>query len=206
MRDIQPMSSLAIVIFVLRLVVLLAVINVVVLFNALVTLRHRITAAYAQIDGQLKRRYELILNLVETANGYLKHERGTLEAVLEARYAAATANTGVAAKPGDPSAMHVLASSEITLNGTLDRLFALTASYPDLKVNATMLRLMEDLTSTENKLVFFRQAFNAAVKAYNTKRELFPSSVIAETFCFSLAGMFAIQHQEERLAPPAVLV
>lgn len=179
---------------------LFTVLMVAGIYNTLVKLRNRFTNAYAQIDVQLKRRYDLIPNLVETAKGYLTHERGTLEAVIAARNAAAAANTGAAAHPGDPSAMKQLASSEATLGGTLGRLFALSESYPDLKANTTMLQLMEELTSTENKVAFSRQAFNDAVMAYNTKREVFPSNVIAGMFSFTVAGLFAIEKPEERLA------
>jgi LemA protein len=179
---------------------LFSILMVAGIYNTLVTLRNRFANAYAQIDVQLKRRYDLIPNLVETAKGYLTHERGTLEAVIAARNAAAAANTGAAAHPGDPSAMKQLASSEATLGGTLGRLFALSESYPDLKANMTMLQLMEELTSTENKVAFSRQAFNDAVMAYNTKREVFPSNVIAGMFSFTVAGLFAIEKPEERLA------
>jgi len=179
---------------------LFTVLMVAGIYNTLVKLRNRFTNAYAQIDVQLKRRYDLIPNLIETAKGYLTHERGTLEAVIAARNAAAAANTGAAAHPGDPSAMKELASSEATLGGTLGRLFALSESYPDLKANTTMLQLMEELTSTENKVAFSRQAFNDAVMAYNTRREVFPSNVIAGMFSFTVAGLFAIEKPEERLA------
>ena len=194
------MSPLLIIVIVLSALSFFAVLIVVGMFNALVTLRNRFTNAYAQIDVQLKRRYDLIPNLVETAKGYLTHERGTLEAVITARNAAAAANTGAAAHPGDPSAMKQLASSEATLGGTLGRLFALSESYPDLKANTNMLQLMEELTSTENKGAFSRQAFNDAVMVYNTKREVFPSNVIAGVFRFTIAGLFAIEKPEERLA------
>jgi len=164
-------------------------------------LRNRFKNAYAQIDVQLKRRYDLIPNLVETAKGYLTHERGTLEAVIAARNAAASANTGAAANPGDPAAMKQLASAEGTLTGTLGRLFALSEAYPDLKANTTMLSLMEELTSTENKVSFSRQAYNDSVMAYNTQREVFPSSVIAGTFHFTAAELFAIEEAAQKEAP-----
>jgi len=197
------MSSSLIIIIALSMLALYAVLIVVRMFNALETLRNRITKAYAQIDVQLKHRYDLIPNLVETAKGYLKHERDALEAVIEARNAAATANTSAATHPGDPSAMHVLASREITLGGTLGRLFAISESYSDFKANTTMLRLMNDLALTEEKISYFRQEFNDAVMAYNTKREVFPSNAIAETFRFNVAGLFAIKKPEERLEPKA---
>lgn len=170
-------------------------------FNKLVTLRNRFKNAYAQIDVQLRRRYDLIPNLVETAKGYIKHERETLEAVIAARNAAASANTGAAANPGDPAAMQQLARAEGTLTGTLGRLFALSESYPDLKANTTMLTLMEELTSAENKVAFARQAYNDAVMAYNTRREVFPSSIIASWFNFVVAELLVIEKPEQREAP-----
>lgn len=170
-------------------------------FNKLVTLRNRFKNAYAQIDVQLRRRYDLIPNLVETAKGYIKHERETLEAVIAARNAAASANTGAAANPGDPAAMQLLARAEGTLTGTLGRLFALSEAYPDLKANTTMLTLMEELTSAENKVAFARQAYNDAVMAYNTQREIFPNSIIASWFNFVVAELLAIEKPEQREAP-----
>ncbi len=195
------MSPLLIVLIVLAAMALIAVMFVVGIYNKLVGLRNRFKNAYAQIDVQLKRRYDLIPNLVETAKGYLQHERGTLESVVAARNAAASANIGAAANPGDPAAMKQLANAEGTLTGTLGRLFALSEAYPDLKANTTMLILMEELTSTENKVSFARQAYNDSVMAYNTQREVFPSSVIASTFQFTAAELFVIEKQEQRQAP-----
>jgi LemA protein len=157
------MNPSLVVIIALAALVLAVVLIIVGIYNKLVALRNRFKNAYAQIDVQLKRRYDLIPNLVETAKGYLHHERVTLEAVIDARNAAATANTGAAANPGDPAAMKQLASAEGTLAGTLGRLFALSEAYPDLKANTTMLCLMEELTSTENKVSFSRQAYNDSV-------------------------------------------
>src|SRR5437870_10047327 len=137
-------------------------------YNRLVALRNRFKNAYAQIDVQLKRRYDLIPNLVETAKGYIKHERGTLEAVIAARNAASAANVRAAQAPGDAAAMKELSGAETALTGTLGRLFALAEAYPDLKANSTMLSLMEELTSTENKVAFSRQAYNDSVMSYNT--------------------------------------
>jgi len=171
------------------------------MYNKLVTLRNRFKNAYAQIDVQLKRRYDLIPNLVETAKGYLSHERETLEAVITARNAASAANNGAAANPGDPGAMMQLASAEGMLGSALGRLFALSEAYPDLKANTTMMSLMEELTSTENKVSFARQAYNDAVMAYNTQREVFPSSIVASTFNFAAAEFFAIEEPQEREAP-----
>ena len=171
------------------------------IYNALVTLRNRFKNAYAQIDVQLKRRYDLIPNLVETAKGYLSHERGTLEAVITARNAAASANTRAANNPGDASAMKELSGAENALTGTLGRLFALAEAYPDLKANTTMNALMEELTSTENKVSFARQAYNDSVMAYNTRREVFPSNIFAGMFNFAPAELFVIDIPEQREAP-----
>src|SRR5947208_10189941 len=170
-------------------------------YNNLVTLRNRFKNAYAQIDVQLKRRYDLIPNLVETAKGYLKHERGTLEAVIAARNAASSANVRAAANPGDPAAMQQLVAAEGSLTGALGRLFALAEAYPDLKANQTMAQLMEELTSTENKVSFARQAYNDSVMVYNTQREVFPSSIIAGMFNFAPAELFQIEKPEQREAP-----
>ena len=170
-------------------------------YNALVTLRNRYKNAYSQIDVQLKRRYDLIPNLVETAKGYLQHERGTLEAVIAARNAAATANTRAAQNPGEASAMKDLSSAESALSGVMGRLFALAEAYPDLKANTTMMTLMEELTSTENKVSFARQAYNDSVMAYNTKREVFPTNIIAGSFNFAPAELFVIEKPEQKEAP-----
>lgn len=178
-----------------------AALFVVGIYNKLVTLRNRFKNAWAQIDVQLKRRYDLIPNLVETAKGYLKHERGTLEAVISARNAASSANTRVAADPADPEAMKALIAAEGSLAGTLGRLFALAEAYPDLKANQTMAQLMEELTSTENKVAFARQAYNDSVMGYNTQRELFPSNIIAGMFNFAAAELFVVDKAEQREAP-----
>lgn len=170
-------------------------------YNALVTLRNRYKNAYSQIDVQLKRRYDLIPNLVETAKGYLQHERGTLEAVIAARNAAATANSRAAANPGEASAMKDLSSAESALSGVMGRLFALAEAYPDLKANTTMMTLMEELTSTENKVSFARQAYNDSVMAYNTKREVFPTNIVAGSFNFAPAELFVIEKPEQKEAP-----
>ena len=185
-------------------IVLLAIFLVVFIigaYNSLVTLRNRYKNAYSQIDVQLKRRYDLIPNLVETAKGYLAHERGTLEAVIAARNAAVTANTRAAQNPGDTSAMKEISSAETALSGVMGRLFALAESYPDLKANTTMLSLMEELTSTENKVSFARQAYNDSVMAYNTRREVFPTNLIAGPFNFGPAELFVIDNPEQKDAP-----
>ena len=170
-------------------------------FNRLVSLRNRFKNAFAQIDVQLKRRYDLIPNLVETAKGYIKHERGTLEAVIAARNAASAASAQAAQSPGDATAMKQLAGAEAALTGTLGRLFALAEAYPDLKANTTMITLMEELTSTENKVAFSRQAYNDAVMTYNTARESFPTNLIAGAFNFTAAELFVIERAEEKEAP-----
>ena len=174
---------------------------VVGVYNRLVALRNRFKNAFAQIDVQLKRRYDLIPNLVETAKGYIKHERGTLEAVVAARNAAASANTRAAAAPGDAAAMKELSGAETALTATLGRLFAVAEAYPDLKANQTMARLMEELTSTENKVAFARQAYNDAVMSYNTQRETFPTNLVAGPFNFGPAELFVIEKPEEKEAP-----
>ena len=170
-------------------------------YNRLVMLRNRYKNAYSQIDVQLKRRYDLIPNLVETAKGYIKHERGTLEAVVAARNAASAANLRAAQSPGDTGAMRELSGAEGALAGTLGRLFAVAEAYPDLKANTTMMSLMEELTSTENKVAFARQAYNDAVMGYNTVRETFPTNMIAGPFSFGPAEAFVIEKAEEKQAP-----
>jgi len=190
-----------ILLVVLVALVLFAVLFVAGMYNKLVALRNRFKNAWAQIDVQLKRRYDLIPNLVETAKGYIKHERGTLEAVIAARNAASSANVRVAANPADPNAMKQLIAAEGTLTGTLSRLFALSEAYPDLKANTTMMSLMEELTSTENKVSFARQAYNDSVMNYNTQREVFPSNIIAGMFNFTAAELFVVEKPEEREAP-----
>ena len=170
-------------------------------YNRLVALRNRFKNAYAQIDVQLKRRYDLIPNLVETAKGYIKHERGTLEAVIAARNAASAANVAAAQNPGDAAAMKGLSGAETALTSTLGRLFAVAEAYPDLKANTTMMALMQELTSTENKVAFARQAYNDSVMGYNTQRETFPTNMIAGPFNFGPAELFVIEKPEEKEAP-----
>jgi len=194
-------GAAAIILIVIGALALFAILFVVGKYNGLVALRNRFKNAWAQIDVQLKRRYDLIPNLVETTKGYLKHERGTLEAVIAARNSAFSANGKVAANPGDPEAMKALSSAEGSLTGALGRLFALTEAYPDLKANTSMNQLMEELTSTENKVSFARQAYNDSVMAYNTGREVFPTNIIAGMFNFGPAELFVIDKPEERAAP-----
>jgi LemA protein len=152
------------------------------IFNQLVTLKNRFQNAFSQIEVQLKRRYDLIPNLVETVKGYMQHERGTLEAVIAARNKAVGGLERAAANPGDPNAMHALAAAEQGLSGALGRLFALAEAYPDLKANTNMAQLSEELTSTENKVAFARQAYNDAATAYNTYRQTFPPVIFANLF------------------------
>src|SRR5438477_1301955 len=156
----------------------------VAIYNGLVALRNRFKNGFAQIDVQLKRRYDLIPNLVETAKGYIKHERETLEAVIKARNSAQSAAQAAAAAPGDPAAMQQLGQADGALTGMLGKMFALAESYPDLKANQNMLSLQEELSSTENKVAFSRQAFNDSVMSYNTQRESFPSNIFAGMFNF----------------------
>ena len=170
------------------------------IYNRLVTCRNRYKNAFSQIDVQLKRRYDLIPNLVETAKGYLKHERETLEAVIQARNQAAGAAGRAAAEPGAAAVMAGLATAEGALTGALGRLFALAESYPDLKANQTMAQLMEELSSTENRVSFARQAFNDAVMTYNNTREVFPNSVLAGMFDFQPAVLFEIANPAEKEA------
>ena len=171
-------------------------------YNRLVALRNRFKNAFSQIDVQLKRRYDLIPNLVETAKAYLKHERETLEAVTRARGAAVTAAQAAATKPGDPAAMQGLAQAEGALGGALGRLVATFEAYPDLKANQNILQVQEELTSTENKVAFARQAFNDSVMEYNTQRESAPANIIAGMFGFVAAEQLqATESAEERQAP-----
>jgi LemA protein len=195
------MGFIMIFLGVVVLIALIAVFYVIGQYNSLVSLRNRFKNAFAQIDVQLKRRYDLIPNLVETAKGYLKHERETLEAVIAARNVASTANAKAAQNPGDASAMKELSGAEGALAGTLGRLFAVSEAYPDLKANQEMMQLMEELTSTENKVSFARQAYNDSVMVYNTARETFPTNIIANTFNFAAAEMFVIDKPEEKEAP-----
>jgi LemA protein len=171
------------------------------IYNGLVTLRNRFKNAFAQIDVQLKRRYDLIPNLVETAKGYLKHESGTLEAVIKARNIAASAAQAVAANPADGNAMRGLMGAEAGLAGALSRLMVVSEAYPDLKANQNMMQLTEELTATENKVSFARQAYNDSVMAYNTKREVFPNVIFAGAFGFLPAELFKIEDPTERNAP-----
>jgi LemA protein len=188
--------------FIVLLVVLaLIVFWVIQMYNRLVNLRNRVRNAFSQIDVQLTRRYDLIPNLVEAVKGYMAHERNTLEAVIQARNSAVSAQQKAAADPTDPGAIKALAAAETTLGGTLGRLFALAESYPDLKANENMMQLQEELASTENKVAFARQAFNDSVLSYNNACENFPSNMIAGMFGFNQAEFLEIKEPEKREAP-----
>jgi LemA protein len=171
------------------------------IYNRLVAQRNEFKNAFAQIDVQLKRRYDLIPNLVETAKKYIAHERETLEAVVKARNSAVSANTAAAGDPANPEAMRQLAAAEGGLSGALGRLFAVAEAYPDLKANQNMMQLTEELTSTENRIAFARQAFNDAVMTYNNAVQQFPSNFIAGAFSFQPAELLkATESDEERKA------
>jgi LemA protein len=173
------------------------------IYNRLVTARNNFKNAFAQIDVQLTRRYDLIPNLVETAKGYLKHERETLEAVITARNSAMAGLKAMAADPGSAAAATQLAGADAGLSGALGRLFAVMEAYPDLKASSNMMQLSEELTSTENRVAFARQAFNDAVLTYNNSREVFPNSMVASWFQFDAAKMLEGPPPEKR-EPPKV--
>ena len=182
-------------------VVVLAVLAVSGQYNALVTLRQRYKNAFAQIDVQLKRRYDLIPNLVETAKGYMQHERETLEAVIAARNQAVTASRAAVGDPGGEESMASFNRAEGNLGGAMRRMMLLVENYPDLKASQNMMALQEELASTENKVSFARQSYNDAVTAYNTKREVFPTNIVARFFNFGPAVLFEVADTVEREAP-----
>ena len=190
------------------LLILLAIVIVFALwavgiYNGLITARNAFKNAFAQIDVQLQRRFDLIPNLIETAKGYLSHERETLEAVIAARGAAMNGLSAAKASPGDPAAMAELAETQGALNGALGRLMVVVEAYPDLKANQNMMQLTEELTSTENKVAFARQAFNDSVMGYNNRREVFPSSVVAGMFNFDPAALLEIPEDKQALVREA---
>jgi LemA protein len=190
-------------------IVVLVIIAVVVFwavgaYNRLVGLRNRFRNAFAQIDVQLKRRYDLIPNLVETAKAYMKHERETLENVIKARNTAVSANAAASADPGSASAIQGLVAAEGALSGALSRLFALAEAYPDLKANQNMMQLTEELTGTENKISFARQSFNDAVMSYNTSAQQFPTNIIASAFSFGPAELLKSTESDEERRPVKV--
>jgi LemA protein len=171
------------------------------IYNSLVNLRNRVKNAFAQIDVQLTRRYDLIPNLIEAVKGYMKHERETLEAVIQARNSASSSLDAAKIDPTNAAAMKKLGASEGALGSALGRLFALSESYPDLKANQNMMQFQEELTTTENKVAFSRQAFNDSVLSYNNKAQNFPNSIIAGMFRFELASFLEIDSEEKRDAP-----
>jgi LemA protein len=187
--------------WIVLIVIVLGVVLLVGVYNGLVAGRNGYKNAFAQIDVQLTRRYDLIPNLVETAKGYLKHERETLEAVIAARNSAVAGLKAAAAKPGDATAVHQLEGAEQQLSGALGRLFAVAEAYPDLKANQNMMQLSEELTTTENKVSFARQAYNDAVMSYNNKREMFPGNFVAGMGDFPAAQLLQIESAEKRAAP-----
>jgi LemA protein len=183
------------------IIIVAAVVFGIAIYNRLVAARNRYKNAFAQIDVQLTRRHDLIPNLVETAKGYIKHERETLEAVINARNAAVSGLKDAAADPTDPEAMRKLAAAEQGLSGALGRLFALAEAYPDLKANENMMQLSEELTTTENKVAFARQAYNDSVMDYNTLRESFPNNFVAGWFSFRAAELLEIEDEAKREVP-----
>jgi len=188
--------------FIIVIVIIVLLIAIAVgIYNKLIKLRNRYKNAFAQIDVQLKRRYDLIPNLVESAKTYLKHERETLENVIKARNQAFSANKQAAANPGDPSVMKDLFGAEGILSGAMSKLLAVFEQYPDLKANQTIAQLMEELTSTENKVSFARQAYNDSVMSYNTVRETFPNVLLSGQFGFNEAVLFEVINEVEREAP-----
>jgi LemA protein len=195
------MTAVLIVLGVLFAIVVILALWAAGIYNTLVALRNRFKNAFAQIDVQLKRRYDLIPNLVEVAKGYMKHERETLENVIKARNIAYAASQTAAANPADPNAVKNLVTAETGLTGALSRLMVVSEQYPDLKANQNMMQLTEELTSTENKIAFARQAYNDSVMQYNTSRETFPNVIFAGMFGFLAAELFHIEDPTERNAP-----
>ena len=187
--------------WVILAIIVLFIVWAVGIYNGLVSARNGYKNAFAQIDVQLTRRHDLIPNLVETAKGYLAHERQTLEAVITARNAAVAGLNAAKGNLGDPAAVQQLAGAENALTGALGRLFALAEAYPDLKANQNMMQLSEELTTTENKVAFARQAFNDSVMTYNNRREMFPGSVVANTFAFLPAQLLEIESPAKREVP-----
>ncbi|MEW5734118.1 MAG: LemA family protein [Thermodesulfobacteriota bacterium] len=186
---------------VLLVIVILVIAAVVGIYNGLVKGRNRVKNSFAQIDVQLKRRYDLIPNLVETAKGYIKHERETLEAVTKARGLAFSAAKAASLDPSSAQAIQSLSAAESQLTGALGRLMVVVEQYPDLKADKTMLTLMEELSSTENRIAFARQAYNDAVMDYNNRRETFPAVIFSGAFGFKESAMFEIEDKKEKEAP-----
>ena len=200
--DFEPILAMTwLIVGVLVGVVLLLVIVVIGIFNGLVGLRNRVKNAYAQIDVQLKRRYDLIPNLVDTAKGYMKHEKETLEAVTNARNQAASAASAASKDPTRAGAITDLASADGALTGALGKLMVVMEAYPDLKANENMMQVQEELTSTENRVAFSRQAYNDSVMTYNNKREMFPSNIVAGIFGFKFAQCWELDDEAARDVP-----
>jgi len=195
------MEATMTLVWILLAVLVLLVLWFIAVYNGLVVGRNRFKNAFSQIDVQLKRRYDLIPNLVEVAKGYMKHEKETLEAVVAMRNQAMAANQRASANPGDPAAMRALGSAESALTGALTRFMAVSEAYPDLKANQNMLQLQEELTSTENRVAFSRQAYNDAVTAFNNQREVFPTVIVANLAGFTSAELLQIESPQERQAP-----
>jgi LemA protein len=187
--------------WIILIIVVGAALFAISIYNRLIAGRNRFKNAFAQIDVQLTRRHDLIPNLVETAKGYMKHERETLEAVINARNTAVSGLKAAAADPSDPEAMKKLAAAEQGLSGALGRLFALSEAYPDLKANENMMQLSEELTTTENKVAFARQAYNDSVMDYNNLRESFPNNFFAGWFNFRAAELLEIEDESKREVP-----
>jgi LemA protein len=197
MPDAATLTLIGLVVAVLVLILYLAAV-----YNGLIQVQNQFKNAFAQIDVQLKRRYDLIPNLVETVKGYMTHEKGTLEAVIQARNLAYNAGQKAAAKPGDPQAMNELSAAEGQLGGALGRLLAVSEAYPELKANTTMITLQEELTSTENKIGFARQAYNDAVTTYNNRLQMFPTNILGGIFGFAPAVLLqVIDSAAQREAP-----
>ncbi len=199
------MPPIFLILVALLVIVVVAGVFSISIYNRLVALRNRFKNAFAQIDVQLKRRHDLIPNLVEIASGYMKHERGTLEAVTAARNVAGGARAKAAADPANPENMKALAAAEGQLSMGLKSLFAVAEAYPELKANQNMMQLSEELTSTENKVAFARQAYNDSVMTYNTSREVFPNVLFAGFFHFDAAPLFELENAAEREAPKVKL-
>ena len=187
------METLIIIVFILVLLVLVVGFWMMSVYNGLIRTRNAKDNNYSQIGIQLTRKYDLIPNLVKLAKGYMKHERATLEEVIQARNQAASANAAVSERPSDPAAMKNMVAAENSLGGVMGRLFALTESYPDLKANQNMMQLSEELTSTENKVTFARQAFNDSVMTYNNSLQQFPNNFVAGLFKFEEGVFFEVE-------------
>lgn len=195
------MSTALIVVLVFLVLLVIIAFAVIGVYNTLVTLRNLFRNGFSQIDVQLKRRHDLIPNLVETAKGYMAHERGTLEAVINARAKATQANVQLAGNPNDPNAIRTVMQAESGLSGALSRLMVVAENYPQLKADVTMKQLMEELASTENRIAFARQGYNDNVLQFNNAREVFPNVFVANIFGFVAADFFKIETEAERVAP-----